>query len=100
MRDGVSAGRVDNAEKQCASDECEPDIDLVALPTSVTDRIRDELACDQQRVIDSLSLGRRASEYVPDEPPRLTDRLCFGGEPGANLTRIVGLARHLHTEHP
>ena len=86
MRDGVSAGRVDNAKKQCASDECELDIDLVARPTSVADRIRDKLARDQQRVIDSLSLGRRASEYVPDEPPCLTDGLCLGGEPGANLT--------------
>jgi hypothetical protein len=85
-RDGVSAGRVDNAKKQCASDERELDIDRVALPTSVADRVRDKLACDQQRVINSLSLGRRASEYVPDEPPRLTDGLCLGGEPGANLT--------------
>jgi len=86
MRDCVSAGRVDNAKKQCASDERELDIDLVALPTSVADRIRDKLACDQQRVINSLSLGRRTSEYVPDEPPRLTDGPCLGGEPGANLT--------------
>jgi hypothetical protein len=86
MRDGVSAGRVDNAKQQRASHECELDIDLVALPTSVADRIRDKLACDQQRVIDSLSLGRRASKYVPDEPPRLTDGLCFRREPGANLT--------------
>jgi len=85
MRDGVSAGRVDNAKKQCASNECELDIDL-ALPTSVADRIRDEFACDQQRVINSLSLGRRALEYVPDEPPRLADGLCFCGEPDANLT--------------
>jgi hypothetical protein len=52
----------------------------------VADRIRDKFACDQQRVIDSLSLGRRASEYVADEPPRLTHGLCFGGEPGVNLT--------------
>jgi hypothetical protein len=86
MRDGVGAGRVDNAKKQCASDESELDIDLVALPTSMADRIRDKFACDQQRVIDSLSLGRRASEYVSDELPGLTDGLCFGGEPGANLT--------------
>jgi hypothetical protein len=86
MRDGVSAGRVDNAKEQRAFHECELDIDLVALPTSVADRIRDKLACDQQRVIDSLSLGRRASEYVPDEPPRLTDGLSFRREPCANLT--------------
>jgi hypothetical protein len=86
MRDGGSAGRVDNAKKQRASDECELDIDLVALPTSVADRIRDKLACDQQRVINSLSLGPRASEHVPDEPARLTDGPCFGGEPGVNLT--------------
>jgi hypothetical protein len=86
MRDGVSAGRVDNAKEQRASHECEPDIDLVALPTSVADRIRDKLARDQQGVIDSLSLGRRASEYVPDELPRLTDGLCFRRKPGANLT--------------
>jgi|GEM_PF-4819305 len=86
MRDGVSAGRVDNAKHQGASDECELDIDLVALTTSVADRIRDKLACDQQRVIDSLALGRRASEHVSDEPPRLTDGPCLGGEPGVNLT--------------
>ena len=86
MGDRVSAGWVDDTEEQCAPDEFELDIDLVPLPTSVADRIRDKLACDQQRVINSLSLGRRASEYVPDEPPRLTDGLCLGGEPGANLT--------------
>jgi len=86
MRDGVRAGRIDNAKDQCASGECELDVDLVALPTSMADRIRDKLACDQQGVIDSLSLGRRASEHAPDEPPRLTDGLCFRGEPDANLT--------------
>jgi hypothetical protein len=100
MRDVVSAGWVDDTKEQCASDECELDIDLVALPTSVADRIRDKLACDQQRVVDSLNLGRRASEYVPDEPPRLSDGLCVGGEPSANLTWIIDLARHLYTEQP
>jgi hypothetical protein len=86
MRGSVSAGRVDNAKKQFASDECELDIDLVALPTSVAYRIRDKLACDQQCVINSLGLGRRASEYVSDELPRLTNGPCLGSEPGANLT--------------
>jgi hypothetical protein len=100
MRDGVSAGWVDDTKEQCASDEFELDIDLVALAASVADRIRDKLACDQQRVVDLLSLGRRASEYVPDEPPRLSDGPCIGGEPGANLTWIIDLARHLYVEHP
>jgi hypothetical protein len=86
VRDDVSARRIDNAKKQRASDECELKIDRIALPTSVADRIRDKLACDQQRVINSLSLGRRASEDVPDEPARLTDGPCLGGEPGVNLT--------------
>jgi hypothetical protein len=66
MRDGVSTGWVDDTKEQCASDEFELDVDLIALAASVADRIRDKLACDQQRVVDTLSLGRRASEYVPD----------------------------------
>jgi hypothetical protein len=100
MRDGLSAGWVDHTKEQCVSDEFELDLDLVALPTPVADRVGDKLACDEQRVSDSLRLGRRASEDVLDEAPRLTDGLCFGGEPGANLTWIVDLARHLYAEHP
>jgi hypothetical protein len=75
-------------------------IDLVALPTSMADRIRDKLAHDEQRVVHSLRLSRRASEDVLDKLPRLTDGLCFSQEPGANLTWIIDVARHLPTEHP